>query len=206
MTQSNTQSVRNKAVSAIESPRIPTFEEVYAMPYVQESIDSVITLAIHRYPILKSYRDDIRQVILIHLSDDLAKFNGRSGIKTFARLSINTGLKMAMREIMTEENYALYSAVDIDSVPDGKISEMGYFSPDPRSYLELKEIEDAIENISDPVFRRVAEMFLDGETGASIMATLGISNSTFYKIYHPRLKKFFRRFFPKTAVFGGGKS
>ena len=78
MTQSNTQSVRNDAETATAETRIPTFEEVYEMPYVQESIRTLIAVTVHKFPILSSYQDDIRQEILLHLYNDLPRYNGRS--------------------------------------------------------------------------------------------------------------------------------
>ena len=203
MTHSNTQSVRNEAESANATTSIPTFEEVYAMPYVQKSIESVITLAIHRYPILASYSDDIRQDILIHLNKDITKFNGRSSIKTFARISIETGLKMAMRRYLTSDNYMLFSSEDIDKVSDRDICAAGYIDADPRTLLEYRELEDAVNAIPDPTIRKIVDMYLDGKSSYAISLAMDIPLSTFYKLYIPRAKKFFQTFFPKKLVFGG---
>lgn len=41
MTQNNNQSVRN-AEAAKKTESIPTFEEVYAMKYIRESIESIL--------------------------------------------------------------------------------------------------------------------------------------------------------------------
>ena len=203
MTQSKNQSVRNEAESAVESPRIPTFEEVYEISYVQESIESVITSAIHRYPVLANYRDDIRQVILLHLNDDLARFNGRSGIKTFARMSIDTGIKMAMREYLTMENYTLHLAKDIESVPENEICAAGYIDSDPLAYIELCELEEAVAAIKDPVLRDIVDMLLDRKSLKTVANKLNIPRSTLYNKYLPLVKRFFRKKCSKRAIFFG---
>ena len=110
MTQSNTQSVRNKAESAVKSPRIPTFEEVYAMPYVQESIDYILNTNLRKYPMLASYADDIRQDILIALNAALPKYDGRAGLNTFCRICIENTSKNIVRNLLCDEYFILINA------------------------------------------------------------------------------------------------
>ena len=205
MTQSNTQSVRNEAESANAVTRIPTFEEVYAMPYVQESIKSVITVAIHSYPILASYHDDILQDILIHLNEDLPNFDKhRSGIKTYVRLSIETGLKMAFRRYLTYENYVMFTGRDVDLISDHEVVSAGFIDIDMLTILEYREMEDAASAIPDPVLRRIVDLYLDGKRGFTIARMLNIPLSTFYKYYFPRVKSFFQAYFPE-SLFPGGR-
>ena len=71
MTKNHKKTVRKEAESAIKSIRIPTFDEVYTMPHVQESIRSLIDLNIHQFPVLASYADDIRQELLIAVNKAL---------------------------------------------------------------------------------------------------------------------------------------
>ncbi len=80
MTQNNTQSVRNEAESTATTCRIPTFDEVYEMPYVQESIRALIDFNAKRFPVLASYKDDIQQEMLLALNDALPKYHGRAGL------------------------------------------------------------------------------------------------------------------------------
>ena len=204
MTHSNTQTVRNEAESTNAATSIPTFEEVYAMSYVRQSIDSVICMAIHKHPLLASYQDDIRQDILVHLNEDLPNFDGqRSGIKTFVRLSIETGLKMALRHYLTYENFALFKGKDVDLLSDHEVVSAGYIDLDLLTILERHELEDAASSIPDPTLRKTVDLFLDGERGYTIARMLNIPLSTFYKYYFPRAKDFFKKYLPEMPVFGG---
>lgn len=64
MTQKQILSVQNTE-TAIPIHHIPTFDEVYAMPYVRESLECILDQNIRQYQILYSFKDDLRQEILI---------------------------------------------------------------------------------------------------------------------------------------------
>jgi len=195
MTQNNTQSVRNEAETATTAAatcRIPTFEEVYEMPYVQESIRSLIALAVHKTPILYSFQDDLRQEILLHLYEDLPRYNGRSDIKTFARLSIETGLKMAKRKLFSQKNSIVLFSEDIDAIPDDDSRLAEYVSDDVNSNINAKETEALIESIKDPTLRKVIDMLADGKPITDICKTLGIARSQLYRQL-PKIKRIARK-------------
>ena len=110
MTQNKTMSVRNTAVAAT----IPTFEEVYAMDYVQESIRTLIMENSRKYPMMASYEDDIKQEMLIYLAQSLAKFDPtRASIQTYSRMALLIGLRRARRYYFTETQKVLSQAVQI---------------------------------------------------------------------------------------------
>lgn len=192
MTQSNTQSVRNEAESVTAVTRIPSFDEVYAMPYVQESIRTLIALAVQKSPILYSFQDDLRQEILIHLYNDLPHYNGRSDIKTFARLSIESGLKMARRKVLSQKNSIVLFSEDIDSIPDDDSRLAEYVSDDVNSYVNMKETEAMIESIKDPTLRKVIDMLADGKPIIDICRDLKIARSQLYRKL-PEIKRMARK-------------
>ena len=179
MTQSNTQSVRNDAETATAETRIPTFEEVYEMPYVQESIRTLIAVTVHKFPILSSYQDDIRQEILLHLYNDLPRYNGRSDIKTFARMSIESALKTARKKLLKLRNATIMYAVDIDSVPENHESLVVY--DNVSSDIDTQELEETLQSISDPVLRKAADMIASGCTIRHVAKTLNIPYATLYR-------------------------
>ena len=69
MTQKQILSVQNTE-TAIPIHHIPTFDEVYAMPYVRESLECILDQNIRQYQILYSFKDDLRQEILIHMNNE----------------------------------------------------------------------------------------------------------------------------------------
>ena len=98
MTQKQILSVQNTE-TAIPIHHIPTFDEVYAMPYVRESLECILDQNIRQYQILYSFKDDLRQEILIHMNHELSNFDPeKSAIQTFARLTIVSGMRIARRK------------------------------------------------------------------------------------------------------------
>ena len=66
MTQIEKTSVRNaESVSSINNA--PTFEEVIAIPYVRESLRSLVVGNSRLFPFMASYEDDISQEMLMRL-------------------------------------------------------------------------------------------------------------------------------------------
>ena len=77
MTQKQILSVQNTE-TAIPIHHIPTFDEVYAMPYVRESLECILDQNIRQYQILYSFKDDLRQEILIHMNHELSNLIRKS--------------------------------------------------------------------------------------------------------------------------------
>ena len=192
MTQSNTQSVRNDAETATAETRIPTFEEVYEMPYVQESIRTLIAVTVHKFPILSSYQDDLRQEILLHLYNDLPRYNGRSDIKTFARLSIESGLKSAKLKLFRQKNNAILYAVDIDSVPEDDESLMARDSV--YSNIAAKELEEVLQSIKNPVLREAVDKIANGNSIRRVAKEMNIPYVTLHRSVS-RIQKYLQKNF-----------
>jgi DNA-directed RNA polymerase specialized sigma24 family protein len=181
MTQNNTQSVRIEAETATTATtcRIPTFEEVYEMPYVQESLRSLIALTVQKFPVLANYQDDLRQESLLHLYNDLPRYNGRSDIKTFARLSIESGLKTYRNRLLKQKNTTILYAVDIDSVPENDESLVARDSI--RSDIDTKELEEILQSINDPVLRKAVDMIASGDSILCVAKKLNIPYASLYR-------------------------
>jgi len=193
MTQNNNQSVRSEAEAALNTNRIPTFEEVYAMPYVQESIQAILEQNIRQYPLLATYQDDLRQEMLISLNDALSKYDGRSGIETFCRTCLDNAMKMARRQYFQKRNlYLSYakSVNDFENLDDDKNEEnIG----DIRAYASLcrNSVEDeireqdfmAIINALPPQLKSIALRLLNGDSIRHIEREMGVPHTTFRRKY-----------------------
>ncbi|MDD3966835.1 MAG: hypothetical protein PHP63_07290 [Candidatus Marinimicrobia bacterium] len=210
MTQIEKQSVRN-AEAAENINRIPTFEEVYAMPYVRESIESLLDQNVRRYSLLSGFKDDLRQEILIHLNVELTKYDpDKSSIQTFARMAILSGLRMARRNYFTRDNCTLAFAQDVESFEQHDDDSASLNEEDCRAYaahgkndVELKIQERDIETVMCSLpqeLRNIARMLLDGDSVLCVCRRLGIANSTFRDNQLRQLRKFFNeRFFEKNS-------
>ena len=205
MTQTNTQSVRNEAESATAVTRIPTFDEVYAMPYVQETIAAIIERDIQKHPLLASYRDDLRQELLIKLHDLLPKYDGRAGIKTFVRSCLENAIINARRQYFREQNLMITRASDISDFDDPDDDSKGLNPEDVRAFVSLcrnnieddmclADLTDAIGTLPEPE-KEIALGLLNGESVRSIERRLGLSNSSISRNYVKTIRKAVRKLF-----------
>ncbi len=201
MTQSTTPSVRIEAETATTTAtcRIPTFEEVYEMPYVQEYISSLIEQEIQKHPLLASYRDDLRQELLIKLNDLLPKYDGRAGIKTFVRSCLENAIINARRQYLREQNLIVTRASDISDFEDPDENSENVNPEDVRSFISqcrnnieddmrLSDLTDAIRTLPEPE-RTIAFGLLNGESVRSIERRLGLSNSSFKRNYAKTIRR-----------------
>lgn len=200
------QSVRTAESAVQTATGIPTFEEVYAMPYVRESIERVIESNVRQYPILSGCEDDIRQEILIHLNADLCKFDaGQSSLRTFCRLSIETGMRVSRRACFRQKRLLVLFAKPLHDF-DKSDGEESQAAEDRRAFEEYAENNVEKENLRRDVreviascpadLRGIAERLLSGETVAAIAKSMGMANSTFRDHYLGRLRrKFGKNFF-----------
>ena len=134
-------SVRNTAVAAT----IPTFEEVYAMDYVQESIRTLVMENSRKYPMMASYEDDIKQEMLIYLAQSLETFDPtRASIQTYSRMALLIGLRRARRYYFTETQKVLSQAVQIEKLVEAE--------KDSLDMSVSSEIRQATESYSDTPF------------------------------------------------------
>ena len=74
MKHENATSADNAKIAATTRHTL-TFEEVYAMTYVRESIECLLDQNLRQYPVLNGYKDDLRQEILIRLNNELPVFD-----------------------------------------------------------------------------------------------------------------------------------
>lgn len=205
MTQTNTQSVRSDAEATVNTNRVPTFEEVYAMPYVQESIRALIDQNVRKYPILASHEDDLRQEVLISLWKELPRFDPqRSSLKTFIRVLLKTALRYARRQYFSETNLMLAHADDIANFDfcndDSALSKekrqiMGQLACVSMDREILRQDIDAVLQTVSPELRKFAELIMAGDSLSEIGRKLGIDHSTVRWRYLRPLREAFKKFF-----------
>ncbi len=199
------QSVRTAEAVSRNISGIPTFEEVYAMPYVKESIRSIIESNVKQYPVLAGCEDDIRQEILIHLNGELRKFNAKqSSLQTFCRMSIQTGMKISRRACFRHKRLLVRFAKPLHDFDDLDGEEC-QTAEDRRAFEEYAENNIERENLRRDVqeviascpadLRRIAKRILAGETVSAIARSMGMPNSSFRDRYLGRLRREFGRNF-----------
>lgn len=204
MTQSNNQSVRSEAEAALNTNRIPTFEEVYAMPYVQESIRAIIDQNVRQYPILASHEDDLKQELLVAIWKELPKYDsGKATIKTYLRLVMHSAMKTARREYFSETNLSLALADDIadydfndedSTISQEKRQMMLQVTGDPMELEMLrKDVASVLEYLPEEL-RNIAQRIMDGESLRQIGESLGLDHNVVKYRYIRPLREAFKKY------------
>ena len=208
MTQKQILSVQNTE-TAIPIHHIPTFDEVYAMPYVRESLECILDQNIRQYQILYSFKDDLRQEILIHMNHELSNFDPeKSAIQTFARLTIISGMRIARRKYFTRKNYLLFSAQDLNLFENGDDHNVALNKDDCRAYAshsrnnidwdsQSHDIDTVIAMMPQDL-QKITRMLFEEKSVLQVCRRLGIANSTFRGRYLKQIRAIFNeRFFQK---------
>lgn len=205
MTQNNNQSVRSEAEAALNTNRIPTFEEVYAMTYVQESIRAMLDQNVRLYPLLASYKDDLRQEVLVILWRSLRRYNPqKSSIKTYVRLLLETAFRDARKKFFTETNIVLANVDDISNYEF--LDEDSMLSKDKRQVMidlasdslnkEILQRDVAsILNTLSPELQDFAQRLMNGDSLSAIGREMGVNHSTIRWRYLNPLREAFKKFF-----------
>ena len=205
MTQTNTQSVRSDAEAAVNTNRVPTFEEVYAMPYVQDSIRALIDQNVRQYPILASHEDDLRQELLISIWKELPRFDStKASIKTYLRMVLHSSMKMARREYLSETNLSLAYADNIEdyeicdensSVSKENRQTMATLAHTPlESEILRRDVACILDSLPE-MLRSVAYRLMDGESVRQIALSMGVDHKTVTSRYIKPLRRAFKNFF-----------
>lgn len=208
MTQKQMLSVQNTE-TAIPIHHIPTFDEVYAMPYVRESLECILDQNIRQYQILYSFKDDLRQEILIHINNELSNFDPeKSAIQTFARLTIISGMRIARRKYFTRKNYVLFSAQNLNLFENGDDHNVALNKDDCRAYAshsrnnidwdsQSHDIDTVIAMMPQDL-QKITRMLFEEKSVLQVCRRLGIANSTFRGRYLKQIRAIFNeRFFQK---------
>ena len=205
MTQTNTQSVRSDAEAAVNTNRVPTFEEVYAMPYVQDSIRALIDQNVRQYPILASHEDDLRQELLIAIWKELPQFDpARASLRTYLRTVLRSSIIKARREYFTETNLALAYAEDISNFDfcdeDSIISKecrqtVVQLAQNPMELEMLRQDVAAVLKNVPADQREVAQRIMAGESLREIGRSLGLDHRLVKLRYVIPLREAFEKYF-----------
>lgn len=202
MIQKNDSSVRN--AESAHNHNTPSFEEVYAMPYVRESIECLLYQTIRQYKMLAGYKDDLRQEILIHLNGELTKFNPeKSSIQTFARIAILSGLRMARRRYYTRNSITLLNSIDFMAFEDHDDDSANLRDEDCRAYASYAKnnVDAAMLRIDIPQiiadcpqpYKRIAELMYAGYGSRKIAIITGVPESTVRYHHIKTLRKIFAK-------------
>ena len=82
-----------------------SFDDVYANAYVRESVETLVTITVHQYPMLAGYEEEIRQDLWLAISQRLSRFDSKkSTIDTFCRRIINNAMKDIRRRYFTNKS------------------------------------------------------------------------------------------------------
>jgi len=205
MTQHNIQSVHNEEVANKTVNIVPTFDEIYAMDYVQNSIKSILFSNSQNYPMMAPYEDDIRQEMLIYLARSLETFNSeKSNIKTYSRLALLIGLRRARRAYFTDTQKCISMAIPLHKLIEAEQSERDlgattetrnnttFYAADPFGDDEKREEFYAIFASLSLKDQKIAKLIMVGMTYANICATEICSLRYLYERALPNMRRAFK--------------
>ena len=204
MTQIKKQSVRN--AEAVETTTfIPTYEEIIAIPYVQESLRSLAIENSRLFPMMAPYEEDISQEMSILLAQRLEAYDPlKSDIKTFCRMLLETGLMRARRRYATKTQQVISQAIQIETlvetenealvmdVSSGVRSKTDAYSDDPFFSLEKKEAFKAALASLSPKDQKIAQAIMDGVPIVEICNSEYCCRRYFYRHALPNMRRAFR--------------
>ncbi len=203
MTQKNNQSVRN-AESAKNINNIPAYEEVIAIPYVQESLRTLAVENSRLFPAMAPYEEDIVQEMSIFLARRLETFDpGKSDIKTFCRMVLEAGLMRARRRYATKTQHVISRAIQIETLVEtenealvmdvsaGVRSKTDAYSDDPFFSLEKKEAFKAALASLSPKDQKIAQAIMDGVPIVEICNSEYCCRRYFYHHALPNMRRAF---------------
>ena len=146
-----------------------TFEEVYAMTYVRESIECLLDQNLRQYPVLNGYKDDLRQEILIRLNNELPVFDPeKSSFNTFFRRVLHAAMYDARKVYFRNQNLTLrfaaeledFESDDTDSISAESQAAYARYSKNTVEEEMLKQDVHAIIQTCSPELQKVANALL----------------------------------------------
>lgn len=170
-----------------------TFEEVYANAYVAESVNAIMAGLVRQYPLLLSYRDDIRQQLWLILNRQLPQFNPeKCSVETYARMTLDSAVREARRGYFSarnlEKNAVFYFScrLECESSPEEFFTDFEY----ERAKFHAM-VREAVATLS-PIRQRICAMFADGAAYPDIKRELHISYKTLVNVHIPAIRTAFR--------------
>ena len=201
--QQNSPDLKPRVESTGLSDKTALFEDICAMTYVRDSVESIIESNVRQYPILLGHEEDLRQEILIHLWTQLQTYDPeKSSIKTFCRVVMRSGMHKARRLFFSDSDLTLNYArpiqdfssdeEDIRIGEEDKRAMQSYSVNTVEQAMFENDIESIIRNLPDTL-RPIAKALQKGESLRAIASGMGIPYSTFQYRYLRPLRKEFRK-------------
>ncbi|MDD3155127.1 MAG: hypothetical protein PHS41_09680 [Victivallaceae bacterium] len=177
------------------------FEDVYAEAYVRESIEVILKNVTEHYPMLESEMDDIKQDLLIALSNKIGCYQPeRCSLNHYARIVLDSAIKKILRKMFARkrvfERLAVRDGVLLDRTPE--------IADNPMSRLELALDVQVVVSILPKTEQTICRLIMQGIPFVTICRETHISTATLYTEYFPRLRRVFEEFgFDKNQISAG---
>ena len=156
-----------------------SFDDVYANAYVRESVETLVTITVHQYPMLAGYEEEIRQDLWIAINRRLPLFDSeKSSIDTFCRRVMNTALKDIRRGYFTSKSISARNTVELDA--DSRGGEL--VNDDVNRAMLAADVRAVVMSLP-PVQRSICEMIMDGLSMRRVAKRHNISVALIYKKY-----------------------
>ena len=164
------------------------FNDVYADAYIRNSVDSLGATTVHRYPVLESFKEDIKQELWVYIANAVEQFNPKRGValNTFLRNVIDKRVINICQHFISANG--LFAGIKHPVDEDSPI-----FARDSVRLAELQmDLAVVMERLT-PTQRQICQWIMDGKSLRTIARELGISDSSFFFLYIRPIRDEFRK-------------
>ena len=168
-----------------------TFEEVYAIAYVRQSVEVIIENTIRKYPMLAPHRLDIEQELLIRLNKAVNNYDhsAKCNIKTFAWGVLKFAMKDVRRIYFSKKAINDRCCLEFNDVVVDK--EMIWVESADKTQLCM-DIK-SIMSLLTPIQRQVCELIMSGESLTATARHLGIPLHAVRQNHIPEIREVFKK-------------
>ena len=165
-----------------------TFEELYANPYIQESVNSTTAAIVKIHPRLQMFDDDIRQDLWLQINAAIPNYSpeGKATPETFFRHAID------LRKVNIAERYLHLAGCSIFAMEAMEciLMTMGANTVTLENQNLRRDLDEVMEKLT-PKQRFVCELIMAGQSFKTICNNLHISQSFLKKGYILPIRKKF---------------
>lgn len=165
----------------------PTFEDLYANPYIQESVNTIVAAIVKVHPRLQMYSDDIKQELWLQINDAIPDYSphGKARMETFfRRLLDRRGVNVAKHFLLD------------DAIAQGYVELKEEINPSSskKSSFQLALLKADLETVFKKLTaeqRQICEWIMDGDSFRTIAKRKGLTQYFLIKDYIQPIKDVF---------------
>jgi len=164
------------------------FNDVYADAYVRESVEVVTELQVSKYPVLATFKEDIKQELWIYIANAVEQFDPKRGV------ALNTFLRNVIDKRVINICQHFVSANDLFAGINHPVDEDALvFARENVTLTDLRmDLAVVMERLT-PTQRQICQWIMDGVSMKGIARRLKIPYSSLFYFYIDDIRNEFRK-------------